>query len=79
MNQLNKELKEIIKSVKTYIELEREAGVKDVLLDTAPEVMEAEKSKNSFEDFELECLSCKKCQLHKTLCPLNSTQLKPHL
>ena len=66
MKNLNSELKEIIKSVKAYMELEARAGVNEFLLPVKSAAELQKRTESSLENLELEVLSCKNCQLHKT-------------
>ena len=63
---MDKELKSIIQSVKAYMELEKEAGTKELLVPSCAQDILKEKKEPSLEGFELVVLSCKRCPLHKT-------------
>ena len=63
---MDKELKSIIRSVKAYMELEKEAGTEELLVPLDAQGILKEKKEPSLESFELVVLSCKRCPLHKT-------------
>ena len=67
VSNLNKELRDLVKSIKAYMELEKEAGVSEIpssVKDREPLILKT--SGKELEEFEFELLSCKKCQLHKS-------------
>jgi len=63
---MDKELKGIVDSVKAYMELERLSGVSEVLMPSGIPDISVEAESPSLENFEMEVLSCKQCNLHKS-------------
>ena len=59
MEEIRKELKEIIKSVKAYMEAERLAGIEEFYLKPLPK-------KQSLEKLRQEVSNCRQCPLYKT-------------
>lgn len=65
----NTELKEIVGSIKSYIELERASGVEEMFSNRVgdKEVKRQEASDNGYLDsLRMEVLGCRRCSLHKT-------------
>ena len=59
------ELKEIISSIKSYIELDRASGINEIF--TSQRIINDEsRTTNDLDSLKAEVLSCKRCSLHKT-------------
>jgi len=65
MNTINKDLKDVIDSVKAYIELERASGINEFFI-AGRSTIHDPRSTDSLESLKNEISSCKKCSLHKT-------------
>ncbi len=61
----NAELKEIIGSIKSYIELNRASGIEEIFISEGHKAQETG-GKNELEELRSEVLNCKRCSLHKT-------------
>jgi uracil-DNA glycosylase family 4 len=61
MNMINSELKDVIDSVKAYIELDKASGISEFYMSER-----AMKDSASLESLKQEVMSCIRCSLHKT-------------
>lgn len=61
----NSELKGIVASIKSYIELERASGVEEIFSVCGDKRQEAG-NKNELDSLREEVLNCRRCSLHKT-------------
>lgn len=61
----NAELKEIIGSIKSYIELNRASGIDEIFISGRPTIHDS-RSTNGLDSLKNEVLTCKRCSLHKT-------------
>lgn len=78
MNTINRDLKDVIDSVKAYIELDRASGISEFFVDTPnsqlprlPEthstaVGQATPNTKDLDSLKKEISTCKRCSLHKT-------------
>jgi len=66
MDNLNRELKGIIESIKGYMELEKEAGVKELFLPSKETKSKQLNNSDNLESLQLEVLACKRCPLYKS-------------
>lgn len=58
MNIVSKDLKDVIDSVRAYIELDKASGISEFFVD--------QKNADSLESLKAEISNCKRCSLHKT-------------
>ena len=65
MNMISNDLKDIIDSVKAYIELDRASGVSEFFID-APSAKDSECDTKDLDSLRTEISGCKRCSLHKT-------------
>ena len=60
------ELREIISSIKAYIELDRASGIDEFFTDTRHTAQDAARGAGGLESLRQEVSLCKRCSLHKT-------------
>lgn len=65
MNTIDRDLKDVIDSVKAYIELERASGITEFFVDT-PNIQYAIHNTKDIDSLKNEISNCKRCSLHKT-------------
>lgn len=61
----NSELKEIVSSIKSYIELDRASGIDEIFANQRC-TLYAVRCTNNLDSLKNEVLTCKRCSLHKT-------------
>ena len=62
----NSELKEIINSIRSYIELDKASGIDEFFFQSRPENVDDNMSRPGLGSLKQEVLKCKRCSLHKT-------------
>ncbi|MCX5668053.1 MAG: uracil-DNA glycosylase [Candidatus Omnitrophica bacterium] len=65
MNTINRDLKDVIDSVKAYIELDRASGISEFFVDT-PDTRYAIHNTSDLDSLKTEISGCKRCSLHRT-------------
>lgn len=62
----NAELKEVIDSIRSYMELDRASGVEEVFVPESKKSTRAQEHRTGLDSLKTEVLGCKRCSLHKT-------------
>jgi uracil-DNA glycosylase family 4 len=65
MNTINSDLRDVIDSIRAYIELDRASGISEFFINT-PNTQYAICNTSDLDSLKTEISSCKRCSLHKT-------------